>query len=675
MNEAIHELGQQLSSDDPHEREMSALELAELEDLHAAPFLLRALEDEVEAVRRWGAYGLAKLGRPEHAPALRRAMEKDPDLTVRMQAAYGLAKLGDKAALEKLPQYLSAPDPSLRRDTAALLLTLPEPAAVRPVLKPLLLARNERARAWAAGLLHALGEADAFSQWHSALASPEGRRDAVAAVPHMHEARAIRELLRLLAELPEEELAAAEEEQPSLLDLLSGSLRRAGLELLLDTDADEALRADLLVLLGRHRAHIPELVDDILDAFAQRSSDKLGRELAQLVLEREPQERGAFFTNVVTLFPKAALPTLADLKGQEREEVLRGVVEIAAEAEGHEPQLLELCEVLRATPYGHHFQGLPTSPVTREQEMPEDGLDGATQEQAIPEEEEVFGAEEEEEAWTEQVPPEAEAVAQRALVLGGLLGRLALEERLGKGKDPGARQECLRLQQWMDEEGLFSTVGVSGLELFEEEPGSWSAEDRQSVSWSAEELQLLLWALGLGKLPPMEARAEAAPLLERLPLRKDPQPFLESATRRPLAEVQAQRDRWEALLECARYESFARGIIADPSMADSDPDLETLLESAQEVGFDRKAASAKGRTQTVVEGLRHWSRHLASELQQQGLMPGTPGQGLLFQGKPLHELDGDGLAALLALAHGRFEALEWLAAGAEAHAAGEEEAG
>jgi hypothetical protein len=299
----------------------------------------------------------------------------------------------------------------------------------------------------------------------------------------------------------------------------------------------------------------------------------------------------------------------------------------------------------------------------------------ATQEVPIPE---LASSEtpEEEEEWLPTVPPEADAVAQRALVHGGLLRRLALEERLARGKDPAAREESLRLHRWMDEEGLFSTLGVPGMELLESEPGTWSEEDRQSMAWSAEELHLLLWALKQEKLPPLDARTEAAPLLERLPLVKASQPFLESAELRIPEELAAQRDRWDVLLECTRYESLARGIATDPTIAEGDPDLELVLESAEEVGFDRKGATTRlGKARAAVEGLRHWSRHLLNQLQEEGMLPGNPGEGLVFQGKRLHELDEPTLGVLLALAHGRFQALEWLAEGDAVVPDGEEEAG
>ncbi|HVG59297.1 MAG TPA: HEAT repeat domain-containing protein [Hyalangium sp.] len=709
MNEAIRALGQQLDSDDPYERETSTLELAELEDPEAAPFLTHALEDAEASVRRWGAYGLAKLGGSEHVPALRRVLEKDPDLRVRVQAAGGLARLGDKGALEKLSQYLGGPSLEVRRDAAETLLAQPDPAALRPLLKPLLAARDERVRVWAAAVLHTVGEPEAFPKWRSALATLESRIDAVLAVPLMREARAVRELLRLMAEMPSAGFEDSEAAEPSLLSLLADALRLSGVDILLgDADADEALRADLFILLARHPHLIPEHVDDIAEALSQREPEQLGAELAHLLSEQEREERARLFAALAPFFPEAALPTLVELRGPDREAALRAVAQAARDAAGEDRRLVKLSEALKATVYAHYFEGVPTratsrkpqrprekdttaaqtiqempaislpsATVTREMEVPvDDELSrSATQEIQIPDaafEEEAA----EEEEWLPTVPPASDAVAQRALVLGGLLRRLALEERLARGKDPAAKEEIAHLHRWMVAEGFFSTLGVTGLELLESDPGTWSEEDRQSVAWSAEDLHLLLWALKQEKLPPLEARAEAAPLLMRLPLLKNPQPFLESAELRLAEEVAAQRDRWDVLLECARYESLARGIASDPALAEGDPDLELVLESAEEVGFDRKGAAAKlGKARAAVEGLRHWSRHLLSQLQEEGMLPGKPGEGLTFQGKRLHELDEPTLGVLLGLAHGRFQILEWLAEGDAVLPEGEEEAG
>lgn len=688
MNEAIRELGQQLESDDTFERETSALELAELEDPQTAPFLTRALADEEASVRRWGAYGLAKLGRPEHVPALRQALEKDPELRVRVQAAAGLARLGEKAALEKLPQYLSAPSLDIRRDAAEALFSLPGPPPLRALLKPLLTAKDEPARAWAAAMLHTLGEAEAFTRWRAALASPESRVDAVLAAPLMRETRVARELLRLLIELPQEELEATEQDV-TLQELLGEALQLSGLEILIGgAEADEELRADLLALLSRHRHAVPELAEEIIDHLYQRPPEKLGHELAQLLSSQEREERASLFAVLAPLFPQSAPSTLIEMKGAEREEALRAVAQAAREAAGEDPRLVALTDKLRTTPYAHHFEGLPTGGASRKpkrtrtisrelQIIPLDPLARTpTQEMELPPVGLAGGLEEGEKEWEPTVPPEPKDVAERALVVGGMLRRLALEERLAKTKAAATREEILQFQQWLEAEGFLVNVGVTGQELLESEPGTWSEEERQSVAWSAEELHLLLWALKQVKLPPLEARVEVAPLLERLPLIKPPRPFLESAELRLGEELEAQRDRWEVLLECARYESLARGIVEDASIAEGDPDLEVLLESAEEVGFDRKGTAAKhGKARAAAEGLRHWSRHLVIPLQEEGLLPGTPGEGLLFQGKRLDELSEDALATLLALAHGRFQALEWLAAGDVALPEGEDEAG
>jgi HEAT repeat protein len=706
MTDALKELARQLSSEDPYERESSVLELAELADPRAAPLFVRALGDSAEPVRRWSAYGLAKLGRQEDAPALRRALEKDPAPAVRIQAALGLARMGDRAALEKLLQFLKAPTLDTRREAAEALLSLPEPATLRPLLRPLLTANEERSRAWAAGLLHSLEEPEVYPRWRVTLASATSRRDAVGVVPFMKEPRAVRELLRLLGKLSQEELDAAEEDEPTLAEHMTNALREAGLERVLGDKADESLRSDLLLLVGRHQFLIPELLDDVLQFLNQRPPMEVGGELAALLIEQEREERAVLFMSITTLSPGLAVPTLEAMGHRDREEVLDEVLAALERAQGEDAALQALGEMLSQSAYGERFQDVLQGSGTMEQEIPEDeeegsqshatllempaltGLPSATVTRemvavheppapptmeipAVTEDEEF--EDEEDEDWLSPTPPEADAVAQRALVVGALQQRLMLEERLARGKDPAAKAEIQRLQQWVDEEGLFGTLGIMGMELFEAEPGAWSEEDRQSVAWSAEELQLLLWALKQGKLPPLEARVDVLPLLERLPLLKDPQPFLDGAERRPLEEVEAQRNRWEVMLDCARYESFARGIMADPDLAEGDPELDGLLDSAEAEGFDRSTLEAKhGKARAAVEGLRFWMRFLVTQLQKEGLLAGKAGEGLLFQGKRLADLDETTLAALLGLSHGRSQALTWLVEG-DAEVPGDED--
>jgi HEAT repeat protein len=283
-------------------------------------------------------------------PGLRRVLDKDPDLRVRVQAAAGLARLGDKGALEKLAQYLGAPSLEVRRDAAEMLLSQPDPGALRSMLKPLLAARDERVRAWAAAVLHTVGEPEAFPKWLGALASQESLIDAILAVPLMQEARAVRELLRLMAELPPEGFEASESAAPSLLGLLADALRLSGVDILLGgSEADQALRADLFVLLARHPHLIAEHVDDIAEALSQRSPEQLGAELAQLLSEHEREERAQLFAALAPFFPEAALPTLVELRGPDRESALRALAQSARDAAGEDRRLVKLTEVLKAT--------------------------------------------------------------------------------------------------------------------------------------------------------------------------------------------------------------------------------------------------------------------------------------------------------------------------------------
>jgi len=62
----------------------------------------RALaEDDDQRVRRWAAVLLKELKYPETLPGLRRALKKDPDPGVRLQAVQALEAMHDRAALPK----------------------------------------------------------------------------------------------------------------------------------------------------------------------------------------------------------------------------------------------------------------------------------------------------------------------------------------------------------------------------------------------------------------------------------------------------------------------------------------------------------------------------------------------------------------------------------------------
>lgn len=252
------------------------------------------------------------------------------------------------------------------------------------------------------------------------------------------------------------------------------------------------------------------------------------------------------------------------------------------------------------------------------------------------------------------VPPEADVVAGRALMVGALLERARLES---------ARDEArfTALRTWVDERGLFGNLGPDGVELFEGTLGSWSDEDIDAVDWTGEELVLLLWALQKADFPTLETRSDSAALVARLPLLGPADAFIDEAVLRPIDELEVHRALSEALLEAIRAEVYARSIQEDPASLEGDEDLEELLASVTAEGFDRKAAAAKGPAHEAVQGLRYWSRSLLTEL----FASGSPHEAHRIDSAKLVSLDEATLATWLGLAHSRAEAMAWLLEGDE----------
>ena len=67
-----------------------------------------------------------------------------------------------------------------------------------------------------------------------------------------------------------------------------------------------------------------------------------------------------------------------------------------------------------------------------------------------------------------------------------------------------------------------------------------SEQDRLNATWLAECIQALAWVIGLVELD--HFRECDADLAQRIPFRRDPSPFIESAVTRPLHEIQQQAD-------------------------------------------------------------------------------------------------------------------------------------
>lgn len=251
-------------------------------------------------------------------------------------------------------------------------------------------------------------------------------------------------------------------------------------------------------------------------------------------------------------------------------------------------------------------------------------------------------------------PPEADVVAARALMVGALLRRAEMESAPNTVRSTA-------LAGWVEDNGLFGNLGAEGAELFDAAPGAWTDEDVDAVSWTTEELQTLLWALNQAEFPALETRAEAEPLLAKLPIEKPIDAYLTGAKLRDLHELEVKRALYEALLEAVRSEAYARSIAEDPSGLEGDDELEELLASIESDGFDRAAAAAKGKAVEAQEGLRFWSRSLLNDLFETG----SPHLDSKIDSAALVGMEEHRLALLLGLAHARAEALAWLTEGDE----------
>lgn len=251
-------------------------------------------------------------------------------------------------------------------------------------------------------------------------------------------------------------------------------------------------------------------------------------------------------------------------------------------------------------------------------------------------------------------PPEADAVATRALAVAALVQRGFHEAR------PGNASEVRQLQGWVDAFGLFAGFGAGAIELFDAKHGAWTPEDRAAVGWLGEELRLLLWALRLEPaLPSTFERSDAKALVKQVPLLEPPQTFVAKAKARDVDELEVIRAFYEVVYEAARCELWARGILEDPSLAETDDEeLEALLDTVE--GFDLTGVTkAQGPAAAAVAGLRACARSLLTDL----FASGSPHAALAFDPGALEAMSDTALANAFAIARTRSGALEWLTEG------------
>lgn len=102
--------------DDPeeHVRAWVWSALGTLKAQEAVNFLVDGLKDPSELLRHTAAEALGHIGAADAIPALREALETDPDPYMRLTAVEALVILGDNSARDRVPDVLSAIDARTR---------------------------------------------------------------------------------------------------------------------------------------------------------------------------------------------------------------------------------------------------------------------------------------------------------------------------------------------------------------------------------------------------------------------------------------------------------------------------------------------------------------------------------------------------------------------------------
>ncbi|MHB8875503.1 MAG: DUF4272 domain-containing protein [Myxococcaceae bacterium] len=644
MADPLTELAGDLASDDPDLREEAARALAGLRDPRAGPPLSRALRDPEETVRMWGAYGLGRLKRPEDLPALRRALSEDRSATVRLWSAFGLVSLGERAEAATLLSFLDDESLDVRNNAADALISLEGKDPVRAPLERRLASSDGRTRAWAAGVLHRLGHPKAFAVWKAALFSAEARVDAAVVAHHLGEPRAGRELLRALAQTPVDELEAPVPPAGDLpaAEVLSAPLLELELQELLEEAAqDEALRADLLLLLSRGIGADPEVLDLVHGCLAGLEPGQLGGELCGLLARSPAGEQAKALGRICGYLPEVAACTVEALEPSARAALLAQVAEAQSGGGDGALEIAQLAELVRASPFADSFQstrpalealdeeeGEPVTspgitavdaPITAE---PTDPFGPTLPPDDAPPGDEAPGGEE------QLGPPTPAEAASRALCVAAVLQRWVIEQALSSGdldpEEAGNGAEAVVL--WIEEEQLVDALSPLEAALLSADLGAWADEERIDISWTAEALAQLMWSLGLAEAPAPDTAAELASMMEALPMLEDTAPFIAGAALKSPAELAAQREAWELWRWRARAEVTAR---------------------------NEGAADAP----------RPGVQQAAARLKEQGLLAKTLAGDFPWAGKPFGKVDEAELASATSISLERHRALHWLSLG------------
>lgn len=709
----LGQLAEGLADEDPGVREDCAQRLANLRHREAATYLRHALDDDEESVRMWGAYGLGLLARSEDQGELQRAMREDESPLVRLWATFGCAHAGDVYAAHALVEMLDLPDLELRSNAVDALVTLSDPSTVRPLLERRLSSTDERRRVWAAAILHRWGHRGAFELWREGLLHPRTRVHAALVSPYLQSDVAARELVRVGAELPTEELeapVAAANDLP-LAELLSTPLLELGLDALLQRatagkDADEALRADLLLMALRTPYADPEVVARLFEHIGQKPVETLGAWFSDVMLEQSPPERLRLLARITDFAPETIVPALERFGGEDRDRIFDLMAD-AAGAPSHANALLSpLLELLRTSPWSEQLADLPDDPwAVLEVEAvppPEDeeapigpiiermaaGEEVEPQDRARAEAllqelemtaEEFAVAVSAEEGGAEAVePPTGERAALRALCLAAVVDRAMREQALAEGRldAAGAAEASVASRAWLSSSpGLEASLTQTERALLDAAPGAWSTADAAAAPASIEALAMLLWSTqsDVTAPPSPDAPSSAGEVMSQLPVYRAFDAFVGAATQVDSDTLDGLHELYETLLWRAEQEETARRLLNGEEVS-LPLDEEALLEELRAGAAGRTESETTDRPNLLAEALRLLGRRAAQRLAEAGLVMLRSGD-FGFMGQPVSALDDALLGQLRGMAEQRFRALVWLAGGGDwdALAGGSEE--
>ncbi len=705
----LGQLAEGLADEDPGVREDCAQRLANLRHPEAATYLRHALDDDEESVRMWGAYGLGLLARSEDQGELQRAMREDESPLVRLWATFGCAHAGDSYAAHALVEMLDLPDLELRSNAVDALVTLADPSTVRPLLERRLASTDERRRVWAAAILHRWGHRGAFELWRECLLHPRARVHAALVSPYLQSQVAARELVRVGAELPTEELeapVAAANDLP-LAELLSSPLLELGLDALLERatavqDADEALRADLLLMALRTPYADPEVVARLFEHIGQQPVETFGAWLSDVLLEQSPPERLRLLARVLDFAPEAIVPALLRFDGGDRDRIFDLLAD-AAGAPSHGTALLSpLLEFLRTSPWSEQLadlpddpwavlevesvpalsplpsledEGAPLGPIIERMAAGEEVEPGARaraeallQELEMTAEEFAVAVNAEEGNVEAMEPPTGERAAFRALCLAAVVDRAMREQALADGRldAPGAAEASMASRAWLSSSrAMESALTEAERTLLDAEPGAWSSEDTDRGLASIEALAMLAWSTQSDVSAPPSPDAPSSPgeVMSQLPVYRAFESFVAAATQVDADTLDGLRELYETLLWRAEQEETARRLLKGEEVS-LPLDEEALLEELRADGAGSGGAESTHRPTLLAEALRLLGRRAAQRLAEAGLVMLRSGD-FGFMGQPVSTLDDVLLGQLRTVAEQRFRALVWLAGAGE----------